>query len=152
MNYHCIDCGDPAVNGGNCSICGGERVPTGFDTRVISKRNRMPVPLPVLRIEVEDADGVQTFDPNGVNIWQLDGGVNSLRPVDGFVLYRSHDVEIPLRPKELDRLIRLALTKKLYFAIRAKFGLFYEIHEDFYDPDTGIALQARRGVGERAKH
>ena len=124
-------------------------------------KNRRHHRLSVLRIEIEDAEGIQVFDPNGVVLWDLMGGTTRLKPynliadmhgrlygigltIDNrVVLYRSDDLEIRLTPDQLHRLISLNITPNEYDHLRELFGMFYEIHEDFYDPETGAALQPR---------
>jgi hypothetical protein len=109
-------------------------------------RNRRPVELPVLRIEVEDAHGVRVFDPNGAILWAIyDKGTEKLSPLkEGTVAYRSRDMEIFLTPDALDRLIRLDLRPDEYFRLRDRFGMAHEWHDDYYDIDTGEALQPNR--------
>lgn len=111
-------------------------------------KNRRDSSLPILRIEVEDANNVQVFDPNSIVLWEIRGGVDRLAPVSitghPFVTYRSDDIEMRLSPAQLGRLIRLDLTSDEYFQIRLMFGMAHEWHEDFYDPDSGEALQPRR--------
>jgi hypothetical protein len=116
-------------------------------------RNRLPDELPILRIEVEHADGLEAFDPNGMIICLLGRKAEMLAwnplpdrvsDVSGepAVLYRSHDCEVALAPEELVRYVGHALKPEEYFALRERHGDHFEIHDDFYDAETGEALQS----------
>jgi hypothetical protein len=108
-------------------------------------KNRRPTELPILHLEVEDKNGVKVFDPNGIVLWILEHGEETLAPFPpGIVKYRSLDLEIPLRLEALVQLVLLNLTRVQYFALLNQYGMAFEWHEDFYDPDTGIALQPHR--------
>ena len=61
------------------------------------------------------------------------------------VLFRADDLEIPLTPGELGRLAARTLTPAEYTALGTRFGMFFDIHEDCYDPETGESIQPRRG-------
>lgn len=108
--------------------------------------------LDILRIEIESAAGVETYDPNTLLIHAIDHPeqVISLTPMpdqvsdvsnDAAVLYRTDDLEIKLSPKELLRFIYHNLTAEEFFKLRDKYGDFYEIHDDFYEPNKGYAFQ-----------
>ena len=113
--------------------------------------------LPVLLIELEHGGGVENFDHNSI-IWlflQRGDDVLSWKPVTGRVsdlsgkpaiLYRAHDYEICLTQDEMLRYIGKDLKPEEYRKLRDKHGDHFEIHDDFYDPDTGEALQP---IGER---
>lgn len=134
-------------------------------------KNRRPVALPILRIEIEDANRVQVMDPNRFALFGFRMNQRIRRqPEDGrpfiaevseadelvplsdrrsdisgepAVLYRSNDLEIALTPAELARLASLNLAPNEFFALLDKFGMAFEWHDDFYDEDTGEALQPR---------
>ena len=78
-------------------------------------KNRRPTDLPILRIEIEHAGGIDVNDPNGIIMavlgepWRL----ADLQPVPGWgsdismepaVLYRADDLEVALTPLEYIRL------------------------------------------------
>jgi hypothetical protein len=114
------------------------------------KRNRLEEALPLLRIEVHHADGVFVADPNGMAVAGCERALDALRPLPGRasalsgepgVLWRSHDVEAVLTPAELGRLARLSLRPDEVLALIERFGVVHEWHDDFYDLDTGEALQ-----------
>lgn len=115
-------------------------------------KNRMAEELPILELQVEHADGRERFDPNRIKMWAIgnQGSVLGLSPLDGrvsdvsgdpAVVYRGGDVELALSPDELLRLIENDLRPEEFFALRARYGIFHEIHDDFYDPVSGYALQ-----------
>ena len=57
------------------------------------------------------------------------------------IRFSTDDIKLLLTPEECFRLAANSLTSEEYFSIRNKFGDFYEIHDDFYDPETGEACQ-----------
>ena len=115
-------------------------------------RNRRATELPVLRIEIEHADGTEVFDPNGMIGFLLTRKNDMLawRPVPGRVsdisgkpalLYRAADYEVALTPEEMLRYTAYDLKPDEFFAIRERLGDHFEIHDDMYDEETGEALQ-----------
>jgi hypothetical protein len=58
--------------------------------------------------------------------------------------YSDIDVEMVLERGELERLIRHDLTPDEYFKLRAHFGMFFMIHEDYFDAETGEAIEPLR--------
>lgn len=136
-------------------------------------KNRESASLPVLEILVDHADGTRKTCPNGsicCLIYALEGtglpeaskgflasgsevfNPLELKPIDGVksvisgkpaVVYRADDLAIPLTPEELMDLFGLNLSPDAFFKLRDHYGVFYEIHDDFYDPDTGAALQSK---------
>ncbi len=61
-------------------------------------------------------------------------------------LYRSRDLEVALSRTELYRFMRHNLEPQEFFALAKKYGVFFEIHDDFYDEETGRAMQPRWGA------
>jgi hypothetical protein len=120
----------------------------------MTQRNRKAQSLPLLWLEVEDQNGVQVFDPNKIVLWDMKGGAHKLRSftlepdleniVHKCVIYRSDNIEVRLTIAQLHRLINLSLRPLEYFQLVSLFGMAHEWHEDFYDPETGAALQPRR--------
>lgn len=131
-------------------------------------KNRSAESLPVLELRVDHAGGSRKTCPNGFvacAIWSHSGkrpdlpesflssdlfDIKAPEPIPELasiisgkpaLRYRADDVEIALAPEELYRLASHALRRNEYFALRDRFGLFHEIHEDYYDPDSGVALQ-----------
>lgn len=133
-------------------------------------KNREATELSFLEIRVDHADGSASTDPNGVVgcvIWATEGrppvqrdgtpidlpGIYNpleLKPLYGqesvisgepAVVYRADDLVIPLTPTELLRFMAHSLRPDEFFKLRERYGDFFEIHDDFYDPDTGLAFQ-----------
>lgn len=61
------------------------------------------------------------------------------------------DIEIPLHQKELYDLIGRKLKPESYQNLRNKYGIFHEIHDDFYD-DFGNAMQPHEDYYEDFQH
>lgn len=117
-------------------------------------RNRLPEARPVLNIEVEHASGIEHFDPNTqimalivrpefVAAWKpLDGPVSVISGAPAIIV-RTHDLELPLTVDEYAGLVGNELEPHEFKALLARYGSFFEIHDDFYDPRTGEAWQAK---------
>jgi len=107
-----------------------------------------------IEITYAEAGGRKTvrLDPNGLKIavltGQLPGPIEPLPDATSIcsgrpaVLYRTWEATLALTPDELERLVLHNLTPLEYMAVREHAGEIYDIHDDFYDPDSGIALQA----------
>jgi hypothetical protein len=103
------------------------------------------------RVEIVDRTGTRSYNPDSVfGVFGCDELHRSLIPVEGArsicsgdpaVLYRTHEAEIALTPEEVYRLTMRALTPEEFKAIYERVGYIWELHEDFYDPDTGFAEQ-----------
>lgn len=123
----------------------------------------MKYPLPLVRLEVAHKTGVWVGDPTSV-VHVLASDQNyfrNLEPIgDGFsdkerkliptlslisneeaVVYRANEYEIALTPDELDRFLRKDLHPKEFKVLFEVFGDIFELHDDFYDPDTGESMQ-----------
>lgn len=61
---------------------------------------------------------------------------------DGIV-YQSPEISMPLTPDEVRRVVLRNLQPEEYKALKKKYGIFYEIHEAFYRPGTGEAIQPK---------
>jgi hypothetical protein len=120
--------------------------------------NRKPQALPILRIEIEHQDGTLVIDPNRFVLEAIGGALLNLPVLEASksdlsgqaaVCYRSDDLEIFLTPEELTRLALLSLQPEQYFALRAKYGMAHQWHDDFYDEETGEAVQPREEATAR---
>jgi hypothetical protein len=125
-------------------------------------RNRHGRDVDVLAVEISSRDDVLKLDPNGVVAAVMRGdlvsrlgrahpeefGVSVLSRRPGYRYFDS-DVEMVLAPDELVRFLRLDLRPEEYFGLRDTFGIFFMIHDDFYDPGSGMAVQPRPEVSER---
>lgn len=104
-----------------------------------------------LGIEIVDARGTVSYDPNKVAIAFIGQREDkNLVPIEGkvsvisggpAVIYRTQEAELALTPDELGRLARRSLTPDEFFAICDAVGAIFELHDDFFDPDTGEAFQ-----------
>ena len=108
--------------------------------------------LGVLDIEVVSALGAERFDPNTIIFTAFAGYLAQLPSVPDIVsdisgepalVYRTQQVNLYLTPGELHRIVMRSLAPAEMFALRAKYGDFFEIHADFYDARTGEALQPK---------
>jgi hypothetical protein len=119
--------------------------------------NDIPSIADILRLVVRHADGEAVFDPNGQILMLLDHPetLQSWRPLPGAlsdisgrpaVEYISNRKTIRLTVPEYARLAALQLRPDEFFKLRERFGVIHEWHEDFYDPETGEALQPVRAA------
>ena len=108
-----------------------------------------------LRIEITHKNGTEYFDPTSLIMayiavvdrnmdWEpVPGRVSDISGEPG-IGYKTNEVDICLTKAELSRLVFTALTPAEFFKLRALVpGPFHEIHDDFYDEETGEALQPR---------
>lgn len=116
------------------------------------------VKLPILRLEVSHDKGVDVFSPNDIlmEFADIDDPAGLFPPLTGMgdtvtsvlsgepaVIYRTADKQIPLTPAELKRLVMTSLEPQEMLKLKEIYGVFHEIHDDFYHPTTGQALQPR---------
>ncbi len=117
-------------------------------------RNRLPQELPILRIEIQHAQGTTVLDPNTSIMLAVGSpdevlgfapmpGTKSILSDEPAVLYRSGDIEVPVTPSELLRLMTTSLEPKEFFRLMEVYGSVFEWHDDFYDFASGEALQPR---------
>jgi hypothetical protein len=100
-------------------------------------------------IQIEDSRGIQTFDPNSLMIAMFKGslrleetiGLSIISDTFGY-RYSDSEVSMILTKPELIRLLEKDLKPEEYFKLRDKFGVFFLIHDDFYDEETGLSLQS----------
>lgn len=106
-----------------------------------SPKNRKKTCLGVLEIKITGDNGTITSDPNGKAIMAFTGNYpignpipNLISEISGKPAYRIEldDIELALSFEELDRFFRHDLTNKEYEFLLNKYGMFHEIHEDFY--------------------
>ncbi len=60
---------------------------------------------------------------------------------DPALIYITKDVSIPLTGSEIRRMVRRCLAPAQYQALKGEVGIFYDVNDDFYDPDNGFALR-----------
>jgi hypothetical protein len=109
--------------------------------------------LGVLDYVVEDANGETKYDPNGFVVAGImrtllvhipDPGIVSDISQQPAVLFRASDMTVRVTPEELRRMAMLSLRPDEFFALwKANGNIFHLIHDDFYDYETGEALQPR---------
>lgn len=106
--------------------------------------------LSALDIDVTSAIGKDRYDPNSLVMAAAKGDVAMLTTVDGLksdisaepaVLYRTAEIRLQLTPAELARLTLRNLEPHEFLSLLATYGDFYEIHDDFYDHQSGVSLQ-----------
>jgi len=107
-------------------------------------KNRKSQRLGILEIKITSKDGTIKTDPNGKAIMGFTGDYPIGEPVpdlkseiSGKPAYRIEldDIELALSFEEMDRFFRLDLTSGEYKFLLNKYGMFHEIHEDFYWED-----------------
>jgi hypothetical protein len=129
-------------------------------------KNRLKSPLPVLEIRITTNDGVYTLNPNSAAVavvFTVTGekveapmvpetvpNILDLEPVDGIVseisgkpavIYAADDIELKLSVGELLRFMNKSLETFEFKYLLKQYGMFFEIHDDFYDPRDGALFQ-----------
>jgi hypothetical protein len=116
-------------------------------------KNRKATCLGILEIKITSDAGTITTDPNGKAMMAVYGQYPIGGPIPGLVseisglpAYRIEldDIEIALSFEEMDRFFRHDLSATEYQFLLNKYGMFHEIHEDFYASsffNKGKALQ-----------
>lgn len=75
---------------------------------------------------------------------QVDQAFNStISGEAGCIRYYTSEVDIYLTKEEAVRLMATALRPHEALALIKEVGMFYEVHDDFYDPKTGHAFQPK---------
>ncbi|MDO8415229.1 MAG: hypothetical protein Q7S87_03335 [Agitococcus sp.] len=113
-------------------------------------KNRITNSLGVLDIHIQHSDGVLQLDPNAAAMHAYSrtlpvvGCVAGLQSdITGNPAYRytTNEVSLNLSLDELYRLLRHDLHRHEVFSLVQKYGVFFEVHSDFYNQDTGAARQ-----------
>jgi hypothetical protein len=112
------------------------------------EKNRDGQTEDILDIRIEDSEGSRRFDPNSLIMAIINQDVKLASPVGKSVIsgepgfrYRDNDVGLTLSKEELFRFIEKNLLPEEYFKLRDEYGMFFMIHDDFYDEETGEAVQ-----------
>lgn len=125
-----------------------------------SPRNRTETGLGPLDITVEDARSLNRFDPNSLILACAEGKLKDLKPIERrpsdisgqpAVIVRTSELQMALTLDELERLTFRSLRPREFFALAQKYGIFFEIHDDYYDEDTGVAMQAHGPEAQSAE-
>ena len=119
----------------------------------LPNQKRFPRPgLGPIDIDIDHAAGTHRTHPNGLITMAMKNELVPLIPVPGVVsdasgkpavVYATNELVLSVTPEELHRLVMLDLTPQEFFALKERYGVFFEIHEDFYSPATGAAVQPR---------
>ena len=114
-----------------------------------SFENRFNTGLGCIDIEVLWEGGKIIGDPNKFCMHGIEEDIPLGEPIaisdisgEPAYVYRCSQIEIGVTREELYRLLRINLQPDEFLALFNKFGIFHEIHEDFYT-DDGIAVQPR---------
>lgn len=116
-------------------------------------KNRLAEELGPIDLRIIHGDGEERVDPNEVIViiltkkdWLLSlkplPDTTSLLSGEPALIYRADDMAIPLTTRELYRLMTRDLFAHEFFKLRDHFGDFHDIHDDYYDHDTGVAIQS----------
>lgn len=107
--------------------------------------------LGIIDIELTCNGKTVLMEPNGLIIRAFDDTLP--RPTTGEFLselsdepairYRTDQITLLLSHDELKRMARLILTPEEFHTLKNAHGVFFEIHDDFYDQETGEAVQPR---------
>lgn len=111
--------------------------------------NRTPTGLGVVNSWIRDVLGPMVLDSNRLAVagdtnqlpLSAEVGPSLLSGAPGYEFANADGVVVLLTRDELMRLFRRELAPAEYFKLRETFGVFFEIHDDFYDEETGEALQ-----------
>jgi hypothetical protein len=124
--------------------------PAAF-SKTYPPRNRTSTDdLSPIDTEVVSGTGAQVLNPTQMMMLALGATLPFGEPLDdvssvisGAPAYRLRmpGIELALTPGELHRLLRRELTPQEFTALRDRYGIFHDIAADFYDEDTGKALQ-----------
>jgi hypothetical protein len=117
------------------------------------KKNRPAAgALKLLEIEVTSGWGRESFNPVTIILVTQEGRFDGVPPIAGLLSdisnepalsYRTEEVQLNLTPAEFRRLVRRNLTPDEFFALAHRYGVFFEICFDFYNPETGAAEQSK---------
>ena len=125
--------------------------PTVFSDAYPPRNRKVTDSLSVVQVEIVGGAGVTRVDLNQVAMYgygrELPFG-DPLPDVPSMLtgqapayIVRTFEVEMALAPRELLALWRRELSPEQFFKLRDAFGIFFEIHDDFYDDETGQAFQ-----------
>lgn len=120
-----------------------------------SPKNRVDNGLNVVEVEIVDSMSSFRIDLNRAAIigytrhLPVTGpiGPSDLSGEPGFLYRNSDGVQVHLTADEIIRLFRRDLRPLEVLKLLDLFGAFHEIHDDFYDQDTGESLQPMEGEG-----
>lgn len=107
-------------------------------------------PLGAVDMELASAEGAWRLLPNDAAMFVASKDfpfgapkadvLSELTGAPAYV-YRTSEATLRLTRQEVERLWMHNLTVEEFRKLYATHGAIYELHDDFYDPDTGEALQ-----------
>lgn len=117
-----------------------------FDANVY--QGKLDTGLTYMDLDVVSATSTWRFDPNAFIMAAVEHKLIDGEPLypsflsgEPGYLYRNHVLQIALTKAELYRFAYHALRPDEFLKLYHALGEFHEIHDDFYDPDTGEAFQ-----------
>lgn len=122
-----------------------------MNDRNFPPKNRTYPMLGPIELEIHSGDGkVLKLDPNGFVLAAFKNcldlgpsyGKSLLSGEDGW-LYREDDLGVVLTLEEIRRIAARELLPEQYFKLRETFGMFWSLHDDFYDEESGFAVQPK---------
>ena len=125
---------------------------THFSNKYPPKNRQKTTVESIVEVEVQWAEGLRRMDMNEACIAAQRESLplgTPCKPSDisgkpGYI-YRTSDLELALTRDELYRFMRHNLDAKEFFALAERFGICFELHDDFYDEATGKAVQPYYG-------
>lgn len=130
--------------------------PTVFSDKHPPKNRHIRPGLGVIDLVIRDANGEWRTDPNGAVLAAHRESLTLGEPVGASDIsgqpgyaYETSEITLTLTRDELYRLLRRNLRPAEYFELVRKFGVFFELHDDFYEPATGMAMQGHLSATEQ---
>lgn len=112
-------------------------------------KNRKQTGVEGINIEFEDGSAKSISTPNEVTVMAFNKRLPITGPTVGAscisgrpgYIYRTEEVELVLAADEMVCLVRRELQPAEFKSLLSRYGMFFEVHGDFYEPETGVALQ-----------
>ena len=123
-----------------------------YSTRFPAK-NRKQTGVEGIAIELADSINKVTVSPNDAAEMAFNErlpfseesvGASCISGEPGY-FYRTEEIEMILTRDEMLRLMRRELRPEEFRSLLEKYGMFFEVHDDFYEVETGAALQGMSG-------
>ncbi len=112
-------------------------------------KNRKQTGVEGIHIEFEDGAAKSMSTPNEVAVMAFNKrlpikgppvGKSCISGREGYI-YRTAEIELVLAADEMVRLVRRELQPAEFKSLLSSYGMFFEIHGDYYEPETGLALK-----------
>lgn len=133
----------------NQNVIAAPHIDTADQLRDPKNRPESNGGLSSLDMDITSDIGKDRYEPTSLVIAANNGHLSKLEPVTGLksdisgepaVLYRTHEIRLQLTPAELSRMALRKLEPHEVKALLMRYGEFYEVLADFYDPVTYDAL------------